>query len=125
MEQMVAELKQLVNFKDTTVVGDLVLILSGEPQMLAYALVTSIEPDNSRKDEWWQVGMQLLSVPPREMVWTLRQAQFTGQEIFTMGGEQRFVQAVRFTIDQPIPPAAKESGGTGKSTGKSPLRIIK
>lgn len=122
---MVAELKRLVNFKDTTVVGDLVLILSGEPQMLAYALVTSIEPDNSRKDEWWQVKMQLLSVPPRKMVWTLRPAQFTGREIFTMGGEQRFVQAVRFIHDQPVTPAAKESRADRKQTGKSPLRIIK
>ncbi|GBE11888.1 hypothetical protein BMS3Bbin14_00578 [bacterium BMS3Bbin14] len=125
MEKMVAELKRLVNFKDTTVVGDLVLILSGEPQMLAYALVTSIEPDNSRKDEWWQVKMQLLSVPPRKMVWTLRPAQFTGREIFTMGGEQRFVQAVRFIHDQPVTPAAKESRADRKQTGKSPLRIIK
>ncbi len=125
MEKMVVELKQLVNFKDTTVVGDLVLIFSREPQMLAYALVTSIEPDNSRKDEWWQVEMQLLSVPPREMVWTLRQAQFTGREIFTMGGEQRFIQAVRFSHNKPVPPAVKESGVNRKSTGKSPLRIIK
>jgi hypothetical protein len=38
------------------------------------------------------------------MTWTLRTAQMTGQEIFTMGGEERFVQAVdcRGSID--IPP---------------------
>ncbi len=125
MEKMVAELKQLVNFKNTTVVGDLVLILFREPQMLAYALVTSIKPDSSRKDEWWHVEMQLLSVPPREIVWTLRQAQFTGREIFTMGGEQRFIQAVRFTHDKPASPPAAESGADRKSTGNPQLRIIK
>ena len=47
MEKLVSELRQIVPFKDTTDIGDIVLIVSKEPQMLVYALVTGIEPDKS------------------------------------------------------------------------------
>jgi hypothetical protein len=58
--------------------------------------------------------MQLLTVPPKQVVWTLREPQFTGQEIFTMGGEKRFVKAVAFEgwsphVDRPTPLAKKAS----------------
>jgi hypothetical protein len=102
MEKIVKQLKQVVRFKDSTDIGDLVLIVVKEPQIQAsYALVTDIERDISRKDEWWHVGLTLLSIPPRDMTWTLRTAQLTGMEVFTMGGEQRFVKAVDLgAIDQ-------------------------
>jgi hypothetical protein len=100
MEKLVADLQKIIPFKETTEVGDLVLLVAKEPQMLLYALVTDLERDRSRKDEWWHVTMQLLSVPLQSVTWTLRLEQFTGQEIFTMGGEQRFVQAVQ--LDQPL-----------------------
>lgn len=95
MQKFVNELQQLVPFKDTTDVGDIVLIAAKEPQMLMYAKVTEIERDPSRKDEWWHVHLSVLSIPLQNMVWTLRTAQMTG-EIFTMGGEERFVKAVDF-----------------------------
>ncbi len=119
MEKLVAELKELVSFKDTTTEGDLVLLAAKEPQMLVYALVTGIERDHSRKDEWWNLHMQVLTVPPQPMTWTLRREQFTGQEIFSMGGEERFVQAVRFDGpgDKPAPPPPPEK--------KSGLRLVK
>ena len=114
MEKLVADLKKHVAFKDTTEVGDLVLLVAKEPQMLVYAMVTGIERDSSRKDEWWHVHMQVLSVPPQPITWTLRMEQLTGREIFTMGGEERFVKAVRFDIPrvEPTspPPADKKSG---------------
>lgn len=95
MEKLIAELKKVVRFKDSTDVGDLVLIVAKEPQIMAsYALVTNIEPDTSRKNEWWHVTLVLLSIPPQEMIWTLRTPQLTGMEVFTMGGEERFVKAV-------------------------------
>ncbi len=126
MEKLIAELKEIVDFKETTDVGDIVLIVAKEPQILVYALVTSIERDTSRKDEWWHVGMQLLTVPVQPVTWTLRMAQFTGQEIFTMGGEQRFVKAVRF----PTGPAGMAPPGEGTEKKKTPpgkgrLRIVK
>jgi len=95
MEKLIAELKQVVNFKDSTDVGDLVLIVAKEPQIMAsYALVTDIERDTSRKNEWWHVSLLLLSIPPQAMTWTLRIPQLTGMEVFTMGGEERFIKAV-------------------------------
>ena len=87
MEKLVAELKQVVPFKDSTDIGDLVLIVAKEPQMLVYALVTDISRDTSRKDEWWNLSLTFLTVPPQETTWTLRTAQMTGMEVFTMGGE--------------------------------------
>lgn len=96
MENLVKELKQLVKFKDSTEVGDIVLIASKVPEMLVYAYVTEIERDSSRKDEWWHVKMSLLSLPMQELTWTLRTPQMCGLEIFTMGGEEKFLKAVEF-----------------------------
>ncbi len=94
MEKLIEELKGIISLKDTTDIGDIVLIAAKEPQMLLYAYVTGIESDTSRKDEWWNVGLTVLSMPPQKMTWTLRTAQMTGMEIFTMGGEERFFKAV-------------------------------
>ena len=126
MEQLVAELKKILPFKETTVPGDLVVVVAKNPQMLLYALVGDIKRDETRKDEWWQVTLHLLSIPMQIVVWTLRTAQFTGQEIFTMGGEGRFIKAVRLE-DVPSPPRphlGKEDKGSGG--GRKPgLRIVK
>lgn len=97
MEKLVTELKKMVSFKDTTAVGDIVLIAANDPPMLVYALVNSIERDSSRRDEWWHVTMSLLTVPPQQVAWTLRTPQMTGLENFTMGGEGRFMKAVEFS----------------------------
>ena len=103
MEKIVKELKEIIPFKDTTDVGDIVLIAAKEPQMLVYAYVSSIERDDSRKDEWWHVALNVLSLPPQQLTWTLRTPQMTGMEIFTMGGEERFVKAVDFGKRPPAP----------------------
>jgi len=89
-----------MTFKDTTEPGDIALIAAKEPQMLLYAYISSIERDTSRKDEWWHVDLNVLSFPPQKMTWTLRTAQMTGMEIFTMGGEERFFKAVHFDKDK-------------------------
>ncbi len=94
MEKFVEELKAAVTFKDRTEIGDIVLIAIDTPRSLLYARVKDFERDSSRRDEWWHVSLQLLSVPPQEVKWTLRREQFTGCEIFTMGGDRRFIQAV-------------------------------
>ncbi len=111
MENLVKELGQLVPFKDTTDIGDLVLVAAKEPQMLVYALVTDITRDTSRKAEWWNIALTFLTVPPQETTWTLRTPQMTGMEIFTMGGEERFVKAVNIT------PSLTTTEG-GPSTGE-------
>lgn len=103
MNKIVEELKQLIAFKQTTEAGDVVLIAAKEPRMLFYAYVNKIERDSSRKDEWWHLHLTLLSVPQQKITWTLRSEQMTGQEIFTMGGEERFLQAVDFGEKQNVP----------------------
>jgi hypothetical protein len=113
MKKLIEELRKEVRFKQTTEVGDLVLLAAEQPQMLVYALVTGIERDTGRRDEWWHLHMQVLTVPPQPLTWTLREPQFTGREIFTMGGEERFVQAVDFQLPPkpaPGPPAEKKTG---------------
>ena len=114
MEKLVEELKSIIRFKDTTVEGDIVLIAAKQPHLLVYALVKSIERDTSRKDEWWHIDLSVLSVPPQEMTWTLRTAQMTGLEIFTMGGEERFFKAVDFTGEAPQKPIKEKRTLKGK-----------
>ncbi|NTV14730.1 MAG: hypothetical protein HGA96_12500 [Desulfobulbaceae bacterium] len=94
MENMVKELRKMVKFKETTDVGDLVLVVMETPLSCLYALVRAFERDQNKRDEWWKISLHLLSLPPQEISWILRTEQFTGKEIFTMGGDKRFMQAV-------------------------------
>ena len=98
MQKIVDELKSLITLKNTTDIGDIILIVAKEPQMLMYAYVNDIERDTSRKDEWWHISFTMLTVPLQRVTWTLRTAQMTGEDIFTMGGEERFVQAVDLDV---------------------------
>lgn len=103
MESLVKELAQIMEFKDTLDVGDIVLILLEESQNGIYAQVTGIVRDDSRKDEWWHVGLAFLTIPVQQTTWTLRTEQMTGGEIFTMGGKKRFVKAVKIDVKNPTP----------------------
>lgn len=127
MEQLVAELKKILPLKETTVPGDIVVIAAKKPQMLLYAVVGEIVRDQTRKAEWWHVTLHLLSIPIQTVAWTLRTPQFTGREIFTMGGEGRFIQAVRLEGEPsiPAPHPAPVSRPEGNGERKPGLRIVK
>ena len=113
MDTFIADLKKIISFKDTTDIGDIVLIAAQNPPTLVYAFVLSIERDMSRKDEWWNVGLSMLTIPPQPAVkWTLRTPQMTGLEIFTMGGDERFVKAVDFGLAK-TPSKGKITHGAG------------
>lgn len=114
METLVKELGEVLNFKDTIDVGDVVLVVIEETKDAIYAYVTSIEPDNSRKDEWWNLSLSFLSIPVQKATWTLRTPQMTGMEIFTMGGKQRFIKAVK--LDETI---TKEKAVIAKPKSKN------
>ena len=116
MQKLVEELQQLLPFKDTTNIGDIVLIAAKTPQMLMYALIRDIERDQTRKDEWWNVHMSALAIPLQKLTWTLRTPQMTGMEIFTMGGEERFVKAINFGEDIAHKPLAQVEKIAGKVT---------
>ena len=99
LEKLVEELKAVTPFKNTTDIGDVVLIASEQPRLILYAMVVSIERDQSKREEWWHIGLTFLTVPLQNVIWTLRTEQMTGQEIFTMGGEKRFFKAVSIIIE--------------------------
>lgn len=122
MEKFVAELKTVFQFKDTTDVGDIILVVSENPKMMVYALVTDIVPDGTKQDEWWHLGMQVLAMPPQKTTWTLRTLQFTGMEIFTMGGEKRFVKAIDFSEKED---ESDEMPRSEKEKKKKQFRLIK
>ena len=125
MDDFVGELKNILHLKDTTVPGDIVVLASDEPRMLVYALVTAIEPDKTKKGSWYHITMQVLAVPPREVVWTLREPQFSGKEIFSFSGIEHFMKAVRFEKETATT-AAGENGNTGRSgLSKDKLRVVK
>lgn len=123
MEKLVAELKQALPLKSTTERGDIVIIAAKEPRMLTYAVVTNIERDETRKEEWWHVTMQILGIPIQKITWTLRTPQFTGAETFTMGGEARFIQAVE--LESEISPAPTKKSKTTKKKPSNILRVVK
>jgi len=127
MNDIVEELKKVVRFKDTTIKGDLVLIVSKDPQFLAYALVTEIEKDTSRKKDWWNIHMQLLTIPPQEIIWTLREPQYTGKEIFSMDGSERFVKAVSFAEnkDDQVQQQNTVNEEVNSDSPTNPFRIVK
>lgn len=121
MEKIVKELKKVFPFKENTIEGDIILVVSEKPQMLLYGIVLDIERDDSKKDEWWHVTINLLTIPPQKVVWTLRNQQFTGQEIFTMEGKKKYIKAVDLsnTNTGPELPAEKVKAK------KAALRIVK
>jgi len=126
MEKLVRELKKNIQFKDTTAPGDIVLVMVEEPQALFYALVVDIERDTAKKDEWWHVHLSILSIPPQPVVWTLREPQFTGREIFSMGGVGRFIQAVDFGGASAAGPDMGAAANAGKKGGGRPaLKRVK
>lgn len=123
MEKLLEELKTVIPFKAETDIGDIALIVGQNPQMIMYGIVTSIERDPSKKDEWWNIGLTFLTVPLQKVVWTLRTEQMTGKEIFTMGGEKRFFMAVALEKGPSKPLASdKDSNRTAQ---KSSLKRIK
>ena len=121
MEQIVKDLKKMMSFKDTVETGDIVLIAAKKPKMLVYALITDIARDESKKDEWWKISMQMLSLPPQKLMWILRTEQMSGLETFTMDGEQRFMKAVDFRQKRPPVGPLKQK----KDKEKSGLRRVK
>lgn len=121
MEKFVEGLKKLVRFKDTLETGDIVVIAALNPQMLLYGLVEDIVRDETKRDEWWHVSMQILSLPPQKATWILRTEQMTGLEIFTMDGKERFMKAVDFSKNTPPPEQKKQK----KDNHKPALRRVK
>lgn len=125
MEKLIQKLRSVVNFKDTTVPGDVVLVAATDPEILFYAYVSDITRDTTRKDEWWHVEMHILSMPPQRITWTLRTPQMSGMETFTMGGEPRFMKAVAFNGAASISPEPVKKETSPQKGHKGFIKRIK
>lgn len=119
MEKIIQDLEKIMPFKDSTREGDIVLIIADQ---IFYGVVTETVRDDSRRDEWWHVTFQLLTIPPRRVIWTLREPQLSGREIFTMGGEKRFIKAISWREEEPPAPEADSSPASGAAPAKKPSR---
>lgn len=125
MREDLAELKLLLPLKNSTDVGDIILIVA-KPEdqlMLQYAIVTDIVRDTNKRDEWWVVSFTMLAIPLQQGSLILRTEQMTGQEVFTIGGEERFVSAVEIEKPSSLPDlsvvSSKKTAGKETASTKS------
>jgi hypothetical protein len=93
LKNQLADIKKHISLKNTTLTGDIVLVAT--PQGFFYAIVLDISPDY--KKDWYAVNFTALVLPPVTVTWKLRDPQMCG-EIFTINGEEHFMQAVKFDI---------------------------
>ena len=86
--------------------GDVVLIYyQGQPTM--YARIEAIEADI--KKDWYRVDLLLLSIPPQNVTWILREEYIQGAP-FTMGGNSMALEAVKGNFSE------SQEEGKGKSS---------
>jgi hypothetical protein len=83
-------------------IGEVVAIsIDGKPSV--YGRIEGYEPD--RRPRWYQVNILLLTFPPQNLTWILREEQIDG-EAFTMDGVPVEIQAVPGR--QPAPVSGEE-----------------
>jgi len=91
--------------------GDVVLVYY-QDRPAVYARIEAIEPDI--KKDWYQVTLQLLTIPAQTVTWILRESYIDGAP-FTMGGKPMHLEEVKR-----IP--RKKEGEEAESTNKKPER---
>ena len=91
--------------------GDLVLVYYDD-QPAVYARIEYIEPDV--KKDWYQVTLQLLTIPSQKVTWILRASYIDGAP-FTMGGKAMHLEEVKH-ISRPgkDEESPKKTQGRGK-----------
>ena len=91
LESTLVDIKKYISLKQETHIGDIVIV--GTSSEIFYATVRDIRPDI--KKNWYTVHLTMLTIPPFECTWKLRQPQMCG-EIFTINDEEYFMAAVAF-----------------------------
>ena len=92
-EKNIAELKKNILIKNDTNEKDLIILAM--PDMIMYGFVHEIVRDQAVKTgTWWHVTFTLLVVPLMTTTLIMRTEQMTGQETFTVNGEDRFFAAL-------------------------------
>ena len=98
-EQFVDELKVKMKFKNTIDVDDIVIYVLKDA--VFFGKVTKIERDFKKKDEWWIISFVVFSIPINNASLIVRTPQMLGEEIFTIGGEERFFAPIDLTEEEP------------------------
>ncbi|HDZ24724.1 MAG TPA: hypothetical protein ENH70_09340 [Desulfobacteraceae bacterium] len=94
--------------------GDLVLVYY-QDQPAVYARIEYIDPDI--KKDWYQVTLQLLTIPSQTVTWILRASYIDGAP-FTMGGKAMHLEEVKRITRQEKNKEEKPSKKTQGHGGK-------
>ena len=94
--------------------GDIVLLyFKDQPTM--FARIEFIEPDI--KKDWYQVTLQLLTIPSQVVTWILREEYING-ESFTMGGNPMKLEKIK-PLSPSITSVKNESSPKDKNLEKT------
>jgi hypothetical protein len=120
-EKNIMNLKKNIPIKNDLNEKD--LIIFALPDMILYGFVHKIERDMVVKiGTWWHVTFTILSLPLLTTTLIMRTEQMTGQETFTVDGENRFFAALDTDkLYQEKIPLNKKI----KSNKKTTLKVIK
>jgi hypothetical protein len=94
-------------------VGDVVEIFFRE-QPTFFARIDSIAPDS--KKDWYMVELLILTMPLRQVTWTLREEYINGVP-FTMEGNEVRIEAVN-----PLPTGGNSEDSEKTAIGKHPSK---
>jgi len=117
MKQLIKQVKSIVTQAKSAEQGSTVLVFFGEDSSLMWGIIREFVRDETKKDDWFHVTIDMLSMPPRRVVWTLRVPQINGSEEFTMQGNPRYIL--------PVAMSASKKDKKPKKNKHSKLRLIK
>ena len=125
-EKNITELKKNILIKNDTNEKDLIILAM--PDMIIYGFVHEIVRDQAVKTgTWWHVTFTLLVVPLMTTTLIMRTEQMTGQETFTVNGEDRFFAALDTDkmYQEKVPIEEEKEKPKSKVSKKNPFKLVK
>ncbi len=125
-EKNITELKKNILLKDDTNEKDLIILAM--PDMIIYGYVHEIIRDQAVKTgTWWHVTFTLLVVPLMTTTLIMRTEQMTGQETFTVNGENRFFAALDTDklYQEKVQIEKEKEKPKSKVSKKNPFKLVK
>ena len=125
-EKNIMNLKKNILIKNDTNERD--LIIFAMPDMILYGYVHEIIRDQAVKTgTWWHVTFTLLVVPLMTTTLIMRTEQMTGQETFTVNGEDRFFAALDSDklYQEKVPIEEEKEKPKSKVSKKNPFKLVK
>lgn len=118
MDAILKSLKKSFGFKETTDIGDVIVVVHLDKQMLTFGRVFDILRDETKRGDWWNVYIQYLTIPPHVEAIKLRTPQYSGKEEFTVKGERIFMAALD------IPTVAGTFDKEDEPVKENPFKVI-